>query len=171
MRTWSTSRDYKVDKHRARRSKSNLNAGHQRRLSAKPGGGVLFFPKGIYKTGTIVMRRATSSCTWTRTPWFSAKSPLKAADYAPRRAFVVFNDCETPALAARGSFDNARLSGLVARLPARHRGRQGQGSWREKVVPIPHITGIRGHVVNNCRTFPLTTPRLRIAYHDFPVSG
>jgi len=135
-------------------------------LSAKPGGGTLFFPKGVYKTGTIVMK---SNVRFYVDVDAVILGSTKAADY-PQRAFVVFNNCENASLAGRGTFDMQGYPDLWHDFQPD----TGDGEARElggKVID-PHRTGIRGYVVNGGRNVSFSDLLLRRAcYHNVNVSN
>ena len=158
--------DYKVDSTGKTLETTNINRAIND-VSAKPGGGVLFFPKGIYKTGTIVMKSNVKLYVDVDALILGS---TKAADYAPRRAFVVFDKCENASLAGRGGFDMQGYPDLWHDFQPD----TGDGKARElggKVID-PHGTGIRGYIVSNCRNISFDDLLLlRAAYHDVNVSG
>ena len=158
--------DYKVDNTGNTLETTNINQAISD-VAARPGGGVLFFPKGIYQTGAIVMKSNVKLYVDVDAVILGS---TKAADYAPQRAFVVFNDCENAGLAGRGSFDMRGYPDLWHDFQPD----TGDGKARElggKVID-PHRTGIRGYVVNNCRNISFDDLLLlRACYHDVNVSG
>jgi hypothetical protein len=136
-------------------------------VSAKPGGGTLFFPKGRYLTGTIMMK---SNVRFYVDVDAVILGSTKAADYQPRRALVVFDNCTNASLAGRGSIDGQGYPDLWHDFQPD----TGDGAARElggKVID-PHRTGVMGYVVNNCRDVSFDDLLLlRAAYHDVNVNN
>ncbi|MGA3182834.1 MAG: glycosyl hydrolase family 28-related protein [Verrucomicrobiota bacterium] len=136
-------------------------------LSAKPGGGTLFFPKGRYLTGTIVMK---SNVKFYVDVDAVVLGSTKSADYAPHRALVYFDNCDNASLAGRGTIDGQGYPDLWHDFQPD----TGDGKAREnggKVID-PHRTGVMGYVVSNCRNVSFDDLLLlRAAYHDINVSG
>jgi hypothetical protein len=158
--------DYKVDNTGKTVETANINKAISD-VSAKPGGGTLFFPKGLYQTGTIVMK---SNVRFYVDVDAAILGSLKAADYQPRKAFVVFDNCENASIAGRGSFDMRGYPDLWHDFQPD----TGDGKARElggKVID-PHQTGIQGYTVRNSRNISFDDLLLlRVAYHDINVSG
>jgi hypothetical protein len=158
--------DYKVDNTGKTLETTNINQAISE-VSAKPGGGTLFFPKGRYLTGTILMK---SNVKFYVDVDAVILGSTKAADYQPRRALVVFNNCENASLAGRGSIDGQGYPDLWHDFQPD----TGDGAARERGGKVidPHGTGVRGYVVNNCRDISFDDLLLlRAAYHDVNVSG
>ncbi|MGD1084755.1 MAG: glycosyl hydrolase family 28-related protein [Verrucomicrobiota bacterium] len=136
-------------------------------IAAKPGGGTLFFPKGRYLTGTIMMK---SNVRFYVDVDAVILGSTNSADYAPRRAFVVFDSCTNASLAGRGSFDNQGYPYLWHDFQPD----TGDGKARElggKVID-PHRTGVNGYNVSNCRDVSFDDLLLlRAAYHDINVNN
>jgi Glycosyl hydrolases family 28 len=123
-------------------------------VSARPGGGVLFFPAGIYLTGTILMqsnvklyvdvdaviRGSRKSADYVSPPMPSGSRPL--------RALVVFNNVQNAGLMGKGAIDAEGYPWLWHDFQPD----LGDGSARseEGLVNDPH-GGVRGYIVNNCR--------------------
>ena len=135
-------------------------------VAAKPGGGTLFFPKGIYKTGSVVMK---SNVRFYVDVDAVILGSTKAADY-PRRAFVVFNACTNASLSGRGTFDMDGYPYLWHDFQPD----TGDGKARERGGKVidPHGTGINGYTVSNCRDVSFNDLLLiRVAYHDINVNN
>ena len=124
-------------------------------ISAKPGGGVLFFPAGIYLTGSVMMK---SNVTLYVDAGAVLRGSTKNADYpqppAPpggraMRALIVFNGVENAGLAGRGAID---MDGYP-RLWHDFQPDTSDGKARDAdgKVNDPHGTGIRGYAINNCK--------------------
>jgi hypothetical protein len=158
--------DYKVDTTGKTLETTKINQAISD-VSAKPGGGTLFFPKGRYLTGTILMK---SNVTFYVDVDAVILGSTKAADYEPHKALVVFDHCDNARLAGRGSIDGQGYPDLWHDFQPD----TGDGKAREnggKVID-PHRTGVRGYLVNNCRNVSFDDLLLlRAAYHDVNVSG
>jgi len=157
--------DYKVDNTGKTVETETINKAISD-VSAKPGGGTLFFPTGIYKTGSIIMK---SNVRFYVDVDAVILGSTKAADY-PRRAFVVFNNVENASLAGRGSFDMQGYPDLWHDFQPD----TGDGKARERGGKVidPHSTGVQGYNVSNCRNVSFSDLLLlRAAYHDINVSG
>jgi len=158
--------DYKIDNTGKTLETATINQAISD-VSSKPGGGTLFFPRGIYKSGTIVMKSNVRLYVDVDAVILGS---TKAADYAPQRAFVVFNNCENASLAGRGSFDMQGYPDLWHDFQPD----TGDGKARElggKVID-PHQTGVRGYVVSGGRNVSFSDLLLlRAAYHDVNVSN
>ena len=125
-------------------------------VSAKPGGGVLFFPGGgIYLTGTLLMK---SNVKLYVDAGALIKGTGKMADYTsapgspggrPLRAQVIFDNVENAGLAGRGAIDMdgyPKLWYTFAPDMSDGRARDDDG-----LVKDPHGAGARGYVINNSR--------------------
>ena len=136
-------------------------------VSAKPGGGTLFFPKGRYLTGTIMMKSNVKFYVDVDAVILGSTNHL---DYAQRHAFVVFDACTNASLAGRGSFDGQGYPYLWHDVQPD----TGDGKARElggKVID-PHRTGINGYVASNCRDVSFDDLLLlRASYHDINVNN
>jgi hypothetical protein len=136
-------------------------------VAAKPGGGTLFFPKGRYLTGTVVMK---SNVRFYVDVDAVILGSTKAADYQPRRALVVFDNCENASLAGRGTIDGQGYPDLWHDFQPD----TGDGKARElggKVID-PHRTGVMGYIVSNSRNVSFDDLLLlRAAYHDINVNS
>ena len=152
--------DYKIDNtgKTVETAKINQAIGD---ISAKPGGGTLFFPKGVYKSGNIMMK---SNVRFYVDVDAVILGSTKAADY-PQRAFVTFNNCVDASLAGRGTFDMQGYPDLWHDFQPD----TGDGKARElggKVID-PHSTGIRSYVVNGGRNVSFSDLMFRRGcYHN-----
>ena len=157
--------DYKVDNTGKTVETAKINQAISE-VSAKQGGGTLFFPKGVYKSGNIVMK---SNVRFYVDMDAVILGSTKAADY-PQKAFVTFTNCENASLAGRGTFDMQGYPDLWHDFQPD----TGDGKARElggKVID-PHQTGIRGYVVNGGRNVSFSDLILRrVCYHDINVSN
>ena len=144
-------------------------------LSAKPGGGVLFFPAGVYLTGTILMqsnvklyvdagallRGSRKSADYTSPPMPAGARPLKA--------MIVFNNIENAGLMGRGAIDMEGYPWLWHDFQPD----TGDGKARtaEGLVADPHATGIKGYIVSHCHNISFQgLLLLRSAYWTVTVS-
>jgi hypothetical protein len=145
-------------------------------VSARPGGGVLFFPAGLYLTGTVMMK---SNVRFYVDVGAEIRGSTKSADYTsaatpaggrPLRAFFVFDGVENAGLAGRGTIDMEGYPNLWHDFQPD----LSDGSARDadgKVLD-PHGTGIRGYVVRNCRNISFQDLLLlRSAYWTVHVMG
>jgi len=124
-------------------------------VSARPGGGVLFFPAGIYLTGTVLMKSnvklyvdagALIRGSGKNADYTSAPTP---AGGRPSRALIIFDNVQNAGLMGRGAID---MDGYP-KLWHDFQPDTSDGAARDadgKVLD-PHGTGIRGYVVNNSR--------------------
>ena len=167
--------DYKVDITGQTLATAKINRAISD-VSAMPGGGVLFFPTGVYLTGTLLMksnvklyvdagaviRGSTRNADYISPPAPSGKKP--------RRALIVFEDVENAGLMGRGAIDMDGYPRLwhdfQPDTPDGH-ARDADGK-----VLDPHGNGIRGYVVNNSRNISFKDLLLlRSAYCTVTVSG
>ena len=160
-------RDYAVDPTGQTVETAKINQAISE-VSARPGGGVLFFPAGVYKTGTVVMK---SNVKFYVDAGAVVRGSTKAADYGtPRKALFVFDGCTNVGLAGRGTID---MDGYP-RLWHDFQPDTGDGRARDadgKVID-PHSTGIRGYIINNSRDISFEDLLLeRSAYWTVTVSG
>jgi hypothetical protein len=144
--------DYRVDSMGKTVDTAKINKAIED-VSAKPGGGVLFFPAGIYVSGTVNMK---SHVTLYVDAGAVLRGSTKAADYptpvvgAGRRAlkgFIEFNDVENAGLAGRGTIDMQGYPLLWHDVQPD----TGDGHARDADFKVldPHGNGIRGYVINN----------------------
>jgi polygalacturonase len=113
--------DYKVDNTGKTVETAKINQAISD-VSAKPGGGVLFFPTGgIYMTGTLLMK---SNVQLYVDAGALIKGTGKIADYTsapappggrPLRAQVIFDNVENAGLAGRGAVDSCSASTATKR--------------------------------------------------------
>lgn len=145
-------------------------------VSARPGGGVLFFPTGVYLTGTVLMKSnvrlyvdagamilgSSRNADYVAAPSTAAGRPL--------RALIIFDHVENAGLMGRGAID---MDGYP-RLWHDFQPDTSDGHARDadgKVLD-PHGTGVRGYVVNNCRNISFQgLLLLRSAYWTVFVIG
>ena len=167
--------DYKVDNTGKTVETAKINQAISE-VSAKPGGGVLFFPTGIYLTGTVqvksnvkvyidagaVIRGSTKSTDYPTVPAPAGGRQL--------RGFIVFNDAENAGLAGRGAIDMdgyPRLWHDFQPDTSDGRARDAEGK-----VLDPHGNGIRGYIINNSHNISFQDLLLlRSAYWTVNVFG
>jgi Pectate lyase superfamily protein len=167
--------DYKVDRTGKTVETAKINQAISD-ISSRPEGGVLFFPAGVYLTGTVLMK---SNVKLYVDAGALIRGSTKSADYgstpAPAggrqfRALVVFDNVENAGLMGRGAID---MDGYPRLWPdfqpdtSDGRARDADG----KVID-PHGSGIRGYVVNNSRNISFQDLLLlRCAYWTVNVFG
>jgi len=167
--------DYKVDSTGKTVETATINRAISD-VSARTGGGVLFFPAGIYLTGTVLMKSnvklyvdvgALIRGSGKNADYTSAPTP---AGGRPMRAQVVFDNVENAGLMGRGTID---MDGYP-KLWHDFQPDTSDGAARDadgKVLD-PHGTGIRGYVVNNSRNISFQDLLLlRSAYWTVFVTG
>ena len=166
--------DYKVDSTGKTLETTNINRAISD-VSARPGGGVLFFPPGVYLTGAVLMK---SDVTLYVDAGALIRGSRKAADYPsassaaggrPSRAFFIFNNVENAGLRGRGAIDMEGYPWLWHDFQPD----TGDGRARDTggKVNDPR-NGIRGYVVNNSRNISFQDLLLlRSAYWTVTVSG
>ena len=168
-------RDYKVDSTGKTVETARINQAIGD-VSARPGGGVLFFPAGVYLTGTVfmksnvklyvdagaVIRGSTKSTDY--------PSPPAAVVGRPMRALIVFNSVENAGLAGRGAIDMDGYPKLWHDFqPDTSDGRARDADGK---VNDPHGTGIRGYAINDSRNISFQDLLLlRSAYWTVNVFG
>jgi hypothetical protein len=165
--------DYKVDNTGKTLETAKINQAISE-VSARPDGGVLFFPAGVYLTGTIVMQSNVKlyveAGALIRGSRRSADygSPSMTAGQRPLRALVVFNNVENAGLMGRGAIDMEGYPWLWHDFQPD----TGDGKARsdEGLVNDPHGTGVRGYIVNHCRNISFQGLLLRSAYWTATVS-
>lgn len=167
--------DYKVDPTGKRLETAKINQAISE-ISAKSAGGVLFFPAGVYLTGTVLMKSnvklyvdagAVIRGSPRNADYISAPTP---AGGWPLRALIVFDNCENAGLTGRGAIDMEGYPGLWHDFQPD----TSDGSARdaEGKVLDPHSTGIRGYVVRNSRNISFQDLLLlRSAYWTVHVTG
>lgn len=148
-------------------------------VSARPGGGVLFFPKGgVYLTGLVMMK---SNVEFYVEAGAVIKGSTKSADYVlppgtaggpgrVQRALFVFNNVENAGLTGRGTVDMQGYPWLWHDVQPD----TGDGRARtpEGLVNDPHGNGIKGYIVNNCKNITLQDLfLLRSSYWTVTVSN
>jgi hypothetical protein len=151
--------DYKVDNTGKTVETAKINRAISE-VSARPGGGVLFFPAGgVYLTGTLLMKsnvklyvdagaliRGTGkSADYTSAPAPPGEPPGRR----PLRAQIIFDDVENAGLMGRGTIDMDGYPKLwfdFAPDTSDRRARNDNG-----LVKDPHGAGARGYVINNSR--------------------
>ena len=166
--------DYKVDNTGKTLETAKINQAISE-VSGRPDGGVLFFPAGVYLTGTIVMQSNVKlyveAGALIRGSRRSADygSPSMTAGQRPLRALVVFNNVENAGLMGRGAIDMEGYPWLWHDFQPD----TGDGKARsdEGLVNDPHGTGVRGYIVNHCRNISFQgLLLLRSAYWTATVS-
>jgi len=170
--------DYKVDNTGKTVETAKINQAISD-VSAKPGGGVLFFPKdGVYLTGLVMMK---SNVKFYVEAGAVIKGSTKNADYVlppgttsgagrVQRALFVFNNVENASLMGRGTVDMQGYPGLWHDIQPD----TGDGKARtaEGLVNDPHGNGVKGYVVNNCKNVTFQDLfLLRSAYWTVTVSN
>jgi hypothetical protein len=145
-------------------------------VSARPGGGVLFFPPGIYLTGTLfvksnvhlyvdagaLIRGSPKNADYTSLPASAGERQL--------RAFFIFNNVENAGLMGRGTIDMQGYPWLwhdfqPDTLDTNARSEDGK-------VNDPHGNGVRGYVIYNSRNITFQDLVLRrCAYWTVHVIG
>jgi polygalacturonase len=145
-------------------------------VSARPGGGVLYFPAGIYLTGTVLMK---SNVNLYVDAGALIRGSGKNADYtsAPTpaggrtsRALIIFDNVENAGLMGRGTIDMDGYPKLWHDFqPDTSDGRARDADGK---VNDPHGTGIRGYAINDCRNISFQDLLLlRSAYWTVNVFG
>ncbi len=147
--------DYKVDSTGKTVETAKINQAISD-VSARPGGGVLFFPAGgVYLTGTLFMK---SNVRLYVDAGALIRGSRKSADYtaAPPpaggrelRALIIFNNVENAGLMGRGAIDMQGYPWLWHDFQP-DTSDSGARSEDGKVLD-PHGPGVRGYVVYNSR--------------------
>ena len=167
--------DYKVDSTGKTVETAKINQAISD-VSAKPGGGVLFFPAGVYLTGTVLMKSNVKlyidagAVLRGSTKNADYPSPAPSVGGRPMRALIVFNNVENAALAGRGAIDMDGYPKLWHDFqPDTSDGRARDADGK---VNDPHGTGIRGYAINDCRNISFQDLLLlRSAYWTVNVFG
>jgi len=130
-------------------------------VAARPGGGVLYFPAGVYMTGTVLMK---SNVKLYVDAGALIKGTGKMADYTsappppgqppnprgrPLRAQVIFDHVENAGLMGRGAIDMEGYPKLWYDFAPDTA--DGLARNEDGIVKDPHGAGARGYVINNCR--------------------
>jgi len=166
--------DYQVDSTGKTLETTNINRAISD-VSARPGGGVLFFPPGVYLTGAVLMQSNVTLYVDAGALIRGSRknedytSPPSAAGGRPSRAFFVFNNVENAGLRGRGTIDMEGYPWLWHDFqPDTGDGRARDAGGK---VNDPR-NGIRGYVVNNSRNISFQDLLLlRSAYWTVTVSG
>ena len=146
--------DYKVDGTGKTVETSKINQAISD-ISAKPAGGVLYFPPGIYLTGTVVMKNNVKlyvdAGAVLRGSTKNEDYPTPPASTVGRamRALIVFTGVENAGLAGRGAIDMQGYPKLWHDFQPDTS--DGKARDADGKVNDPHGTGIRGYAINNCK--------------------
>jgi hypothetical protein len=149
--------DYKVDNTGKTVETAKINKAISD-VSAKPGGGVLYFPApGVYQTGLVMMK---SNVKFYVPAGAVIQGSTKNSDYVlppgstptggrAMRALFVFSNVENASIMGRGTIDMRGYPWLWHDVQPD----LGDGSARtsEGLVNDPHGNGVRGYVVSNCK--------------------
>ena len=170
--------DYKIDNTGKTLETAKINQAISD-VSAKPGGGVLFFPKGgVYLTGLVMMK---SNVKFYVEAGAVIKGSTKNADYVlppgttagggrVQRALFVFNNVENASLMGRGTVDMQGYPWLWHDMQPDTG--DGRARTAEGLVNDPHGSAVKGYVVNNCKNVTFQDLfLLRSAYWTVTVSG
>jgi hypothetical protein len=153
--------DYKVDNTGKTLDTDKINQAI-RDVSARPGGGVLFFPVGVYLTGSVDMQ---SNVKLYVDAGAQIRGSRLSADYhappAPpgsrpfNRAFFIFDNIENAGLMGRGSIDMQGYPWLWHDFQpddtAHVEEAREEAVDEEGMVIDPHWTGIKGYEIIHCR--------------------
>jgi polygalacturonase len=166
--------DYKIDNSGKTLETEKINEAI-RDVSAKPGGGVLYFPAGAYLSGTVMMQSnvrlyleagAVIRGSRRNTDYVS---PPMAAGARPLRAFFVFDNVENAGITGQGAIDMEGYPWLWHDFQPDTG--DGRSRSEEGLVNDPHGTGVKGYIVNHCRNITFEGLRLlRSAYWTVTVS-
>ena len=149
--------DYKIDNTGKTVETAKINQAISD-VSAKPGGGVLFFPKGgVYLTGLVAMK---SNVKFYVEAGAAIKGSTKNADYVlppatgtagrrRERALFFFENVENASIMGRGTVDAQGYPWLWHDIQPD----TGDGKARtpEGLVNDPHGSGVKGYTVSNCK--------------------
>jgi hypothetical protein len=143
-------------------------------VSAKDGGGVLFFPPGIYQTGTVMMKSNVKLYVGLGAV---LRGSRKDADYTAissqtgrqSKAFIIFDNVENAGLMGPGAIDMQGYPWLWHDFqPDTSEGRAREETGK---VKDPR-NGIRGYLINNSRNISFEDLLLlRSAYWTINVFG
>lgn len=161
--------DYKVDNTGRTLETAKINQAIVD-VSARPGGGVLYFPKGVYLTGTILMKSnvrlyvaADALIRGSRKNADYVAAPTGGGGRDGMRGFVVFDNVENASLEGPGALDMEGYPWLWHDFQPD----TATSGARDDVGKVndPHGTGVRGYVINNSRNITFEGLRLlRSAY-------
>ena len=167
--------DYHVDNTGKTLETTNINQAISN-VSVRTGGGVLFFPPGVYLTGTVFMK---SNVKLYVAAGAVIRGSSRNADYASAptspggrslRAFFIFDNVENAGLMGLGTIDMEGYPWLWHDFQPDTS--DGHARDADGKVLDPHGTGIRGYVVNNCRNISFEDLLLlRSAYWTVFVIG
>lgn len=171
--------DYKVDNTGKTVETAKINKAISD-VSAKPGGGVLYFPApGVYQTGLVVMK---SNVKFYVPAGAVIQGSTKNSDYvlppAPggggggrqSRALFYFSNIENASIMGRGTIDMRGYPWLWHDIQPD----LGNGSARtpEGLVNDPHGASVRGYLVSNCKNVTFQDLfLLRSAYWTITVTN
>jgi hypothetical protein len=166
--------DYKVDATGQNLETTNINRAISD-VSARPGGGILFFPPGIYLTGTLFVK---SNVYLYIDAGAVIRGSHKSEDYTssptppggrPMRAFIIFDHVENAGLMGRGAIDMQGYPWLWHDFQPD----TGDGHARDAVGKVlDPRNGIRGYLINNSRNVSFNDLLLlRSAYWTVNVFG
>lgn len=166
--------DYKVDSTGKTLETAKINQSISD-VSARPGGGVLFFPAGVYLTGTLLMK---SNVNLYVDAGALIRGSRKNADYTSAstpaggrqlRAFVIFNNVENAGLMGRGTIDMEGYPWLWHDFQPDTSDGSARDSSGKVIDPR---NGVRGYVINNSRNISFQDLLLlRSAYWTVNVFG
>src|ERR1017187_5478750 len=166
--------DYKIDNTGKTLETAKINKAISD-ISARPGGGVLFFPAGGYLTGTVLMQ---SNVKLYVDAGALIRGSRKSADYVsppmpagarPLRALVVFNNVDNAGLMGRGTIDMEGYPWLWHDFQPDTS--DGKARSEEGLVNDPHGPGVKGYIVNHCRNISFQALLLlRSAYWTTTIS-
>ena len=166
--------DYKIDNTGKTLETAKINKAISD-ISARPGGGVLFFPAGVYLTGTVLMQSNVKlyvdAGALIRGSRRSADyvSPPMPAGARPLSALIVFNHVENAGLMGRGAIDMEGYPWLWHDFQPDTS--DGKARSDEGLVNDPHGSGVKGYIVNQCRNISFQgLLLLRSAYWTTTVS-
>jgi len=144
-------------------------------VSARDGGGVLFFPEGVYLTGTVMMK---SNVKLYVGPGAVLRGSRKDADYTSAslqtgrrqsKAFIIFDNVENAGLMGPGTIDMQGYPWLWHDFQPD----TSEGLAREETGKVKDPrNGIRGYLINNSRNITFQDLLLlRSAYWTINVFG
>lgn len=168
--------DYRVDNTGKTLDTDTINQAI-RDVSAGPSGGVLFFPAGVYLTGTVDMQ---SNVKLYVDAGAQIRGSRSSADYhappAPpgsrpfNRAFFIFDNIRNAGLMGRGSIDMQGYPWLWHDFQPDDTEDTGART-EEGMVADPHKTGIKGYEIIHCNNISFQgLTLLRSAYWTTTVT-
>ena len=150
--------DYKVDNTGKVVETAKINQAIAE-VAAKPGGGVLFFPTGVYMAGTLFMKSnvrlyvdADALIKGTgKMADYTSSPPAPGAPPGGRqlRAQIIFDNVENAGLMGRGAIDMQGYPKLWYDFAPDTA--DGLARNEDGIVKDPHGAGARGYVINKCR--------------------